>query len=115
MARNPAQGYRAAFAAMLKQAWPSLLAVLALSSLLAAIAWRRARAFGLSRREQLVWAGFVLLFGVPAAVGFLLHRRWPVREPCPSCHLRCARDRDACAECGAPFPAPTLKGIEIFA
>jgi hypothetical protein len=57
----------------------------------------------------------VLLFGVLAFVGFLLHRRWPVREPCPACHARSARDREACSECGAAFPAPGLKGIEIFA
>jgi hypothetical protein len=101
--------------AMLQRTWPSLLAVFALSSLLAALAWRRARAFGLSRREQAVWAGFVLLFGVPGCVGFLLHRRWPVREPCPNCQARSPRDRETCAECGAPFPAPAPKGIEIFA
>jgi hypothetical protein len=69
----------------------------------------------LSRRERGVWAGFVLLFGVPGCAGFLLHRRWPVREPCPHCQARVARDRDTCAECGMPFPVPVLKGIEIFA
>jgi hypothetical protein len=109
------QGDLTAVGAMLKRYWPLLAAVLALSSVLAAIAWRRGRAFGLSRREQAVWAVFVLLFGVPAYAGFLLHRRWPVREPCPHCHARCPRDRDACAECGTPLPAPALKGNEIFA
>jgi hypothetical protein len=99
----------------LGQSWPSLVAVVALSSVLATMAWRWARAFGLSRRERAVWAGFVFLFGVPAFAGYLLHRRWPVREPCPHCHARCAHDRDACAECGTPFPDPALKGTEIFA
>jgi hypothetical protein len=101
--------------AMLKQAWPALLAVVVVSSLLAAVAWRWARAYGLSAREQGVWAGFVLLFGLPAFVGFLIHRRWPVRAACPNCHARSPRDREACAECGALFPAPAPKGIEIFA
>jgi hypothetical protein len=99
---------------MLNLTWPALLAVLGASALLAAASWRRARAFGHSPRERAVWAGFVLLFGVPAFVGLLLHRPWPVREPCPACHARSARDRETCSECGAAFPAPALKGIEIF-
>jgi hypothetical protein len=111
VARGQAMGVRA----MLERSWPSLAAVLALSSVLAAIVWGWGRAFGLSRRERVVWAGFVLLFGVPGCAGFLLHRRWPVREPCPHCQARVARDRDTCAHCGTPFPAPALKGIEIFA
>jgi hypothetical protein len=114
-ATDPPPDYATAVGDVLKHAWPAWVAVIALSTVLAAIAWRRGRAFGLSRREQAAWAAFVLLFGVPACVGFLLHRRWPVREPCPHCHARCPRDRDACAECGTRFPAPALKGIEIFA
>jgi hypothetical protein len=109
------QSYSEALVAILKRAWPSLLAVLAGSLVLASIAWRRVRVFELSQREQAVWAAFVLLFGLPAFVGFLLHRRWPVREPCPNCHARSARGRDACAECGRLFPDPEPKGIEIFA
>ena len=112
---DPVPGYPKAVRTALERAWPWLLAVLALSSVLAALVWWRSRAFGLSRRAQTVWAVFVLLFGVPACVGFWLHRRWPVRVSCPHCHARSARDRDACAACGTPFPAPALKGIEIFA
>jgi hypothetical protein len=114
-ANDPAQGFATALGAMLKRSWPLLVGVLSLSAVLAAITWRRGRACGLSRRERAMWAVFVLLFGVPACVGFLLHRGWPVREPCPHCHARSPRDRDACAECGTPFPAPVLKGTEIFA
>lgn len=111
-----ARVYPAVLRALLIKSWPSLLlSVLAVSCLLSAFAWRRAREFGYSRLERVLWAGFVLLFGLPAAVGFLVHRRWPVRAPCPHCHRRSPRDRDACAECGTPFPAPALKGIEIFA
>jgi hypothetical protein len=115
IAGNQSQRSPAAPGTFLGQSWPALVAVVALSFVLAAMAWRRSRAFGLSKREQAVWAGFVFLFGVPAFAGYLLHRRWPVREPCPHCHSRCARDRDACAECGTPFPDPALKGTEIFA
>ena len=106
---------RAAIETDLKQSWPWILAVLALSIALAAIAWRQADAFGLSTRERIVWAGFVLLLGVPAFAGFWLHRRWPVRERCPHCQARSPRDRDACAACGEAFPAPVLRGNEIFA
>ena len=99
----------------LKHYWPWLAAVLAMSTILAAVAWRRGRVFELSRRDQAVWVVFVLLFGLPAFAGLLLHRRRPAREPCPHCHARSARDRDTCAECGTSFPAPALRGTEIFA
>lgn len=112
---NPALGLAAAVRGMLKPALPALATVCVISSILAAIAWRQGRAFGFSRREQIPWVVFVLLFGVPGFAGFLLHRRWPARELCPHCHARCPRDRDTCAECGTPFPEPALKGTEIFA
>jgi hypothetical protein len=109
------ESYLAAIPAMIKQSGPSLLAALALSSMLAFLAWKRSRAFGLSRNERIAWAGFVLLLGLPAYVGFLLARRWPVRLPCPSCQVRVPRDRAGCAECGSRFPEPALRGNEIFA
>jgi hypothetical protein len=112
---DPLQSYQAALTPLLKKSGPALIAVLALSSILAVMAWRRSRAFGLSRQEQITWAVFMLLFGLPAYVGFLLHRRWPIRLPCPNCQARVPRDRVACAECGSRFPDPSLKGIEIFA
>ena len=116
IANDPPQSYPAAVTALLKDSWPSfLIAVLALSIVLAILVQRRSRAFGLSRREQIAWSVFVLLFGLPAYVGFRLYRRWPIRQPCPNCHAQAPRDRVACAECGIRFPDPSLKGIEIFA
>jgi hypothetical protein len=109
------QGYQATLSALLKNSGPALIAVLTWSLILAIMAWRRSRAFGLSRQEQITWAVFVLLFGLSAYAGFLLHRRWPIRLPCPDCHARVPRDRAACAECGTRFPDPSLQGIEIFA
>jgi hypothetical protein len=109
------QSYPAAFIAVLGKLWPSLLAVVALASILASITWRRSRSFGLPRREQVAWLVFVLLFGLPAFVGFLLSRRWPIRLPCSICHAQAPRDRVSCAECGTRFPDPSPKGIEIFA
>ena len=112
---NPSPDYVTAFGTVLKRSWPSLAAALAISSVLAAATWRQGRRFGLPRRERAVWSVFVLLFGVPAFAGFRLQRRWPAREPCPHCHARSPRDRDACADCGTPFPVPALRGTEIFA
>jgi hypothetical protein len=109
------EGSSAVLTAVLTDSAPSLIAVLALSVILARMAWRRSRAFGLSRQGQIAWAVFVLLFGLPAYVGFLLYRRWPIRQPCPKCQTQVPRDRVACAECGTLFPEPALKGIEIFA
>ncbi len=82
------EGFPAVLTALLKDSAPSLIAVLALALILAGMAWRRCRAFGLSRQGQIAWAVFVLLFGLPAFVGFLLYRRWPIREPCPNCQTQ---------------------------
>jgi hypothetical protein len=100
---------------LMKVAGPSLIAVLALSIVLAILVQRRSRGFGLARREQIAWSVFVLLFGLPAYVGWRIYRRWPIRLPCPNCQALVPRDRVACAECGMRFPDPSLKGTEIFA
>lgn len=60
------------------------------------------------------WFVFVLLLGMPGLIGYLLHRRWPVRETCPACGRRAVVDRETCQHCSAPFPSPPLKGIEVF-
>jgi len=94
---------------------PALAGATALSVVLAAAAWRRARRFGASAREGAAWAAFTALVGLPAFAGFLLHRRWPTLSPCPHCRAPLARDRDVCTRCGTPVAAPPLRGIEIFA
>ena len=97
---------------LLESAWPSLLAVLLLGLALSFSAWRRARTFGLPGTDQVAWAIFVFLFGLAGFVGFLLHRRWPLRTECPHCHARVPRDRPACARCKLPFPGQAQQGIE---
>jgi hypothetical protein len=109
------QSYPAVVIAMLKGAGPSLLVVIGLSLMLGIVAWRRSRSFGLSKWTQITWAVIVLLLGFPAFIGFLNYRRWPIRQPCPSCRAQTPRDRPACAECGTRFPNPSLKGTEVFA
>jgi hypothetical protein len=115
MSVDQLRSYPAAVIAMTRDSWPSLLVVFALALVLAVAARRRSRAFGLLEREQYAWTVFVFLFGLPAYVAFLLYRRWPVRLPCPNCHVRAPRDRASCAECGTRFPDPAVKGIEILA
>ncbi len=106
---------RAAFLARLGSTAPSFFIVLVVSSVLAIVAWRLARSYGLSKQEQVTWTAFVLLFGPAGYLGLSLHRRWPIRQPCPHCHEPAPRDRPDCAKCNARFPGPALLGIEIFA
>ncbi|WP_165219895.1 transposase [Aquisphaera insulae] len=112
---DPRRSLSADLWALLSANWAAPVVVLALAAILALAAWRWSRGFGLSPRERAAWATFVLLLGIPGLVGFLLHRRWPARVSCPACGERSSCDHDACASCREPFPAPALKGTEIFA
>jgi hypothetical protein len=97
-----------AWRATLSHDWPrrllELAVVLALSVALAAATWRRQRRFGLG--QTVVWASFVLLFGVPGWIAYRWHRSWPVLASCAACGARAPRDRDACFRCGTSFPSP---------
>ncbi len=93
--------------------WPVFLFAGVISVILAVLCYRRQRKYGLP--WTWVWTVFVLLFGVPAYLGYLAHRSWPVRLPCASCGRPAPRDREACFSCNHDFPAPKPKGIEVFA
>jgi len=93
--------------------WPILLATEIVSIVLAWVCYRRQRKYGLLWTG--VWIVFVLLFGLPAFFGYLAHRAWPARLPCPHCGQRVPRDRPACFACNRDFPPPAAKGIEVFA
>lgn len=82
---------------------------------LAALAWRRSAAYSLSLGERLVWSTFVVFFGLGGYIGFLLHRRWPVREECPHCHAQTVLENGACVRCREGLPGPIFKGTEVFA
>ncbi|MDA0833844.1 MAG: hypothetical protein O2955_04410 [Planctomycetota bacterium] len=105
------------YAALVKRSlaenWPALF----VAYLLAVIcAWRtvvRQRRYG--DPVVIPWVIFVFLTGVPGYLGYLAHRRWPVRLACPSCAAKTPRDRHTCLDCGLEFPPPELKGIEVFA
>ncbi len=102
-----------ALAKSIARDWPALLLVLAMSAALAVWTFRRQSRYAVTGAEA--WAVFVLVTGVPGAVGYWLHRCWPVSEVCRACGFRSPRDRDGCLACAAEFPVPELCGIEILA
>jgi hypothetical protein len=111
--QGQSSNYSAALRKTLSWVWPALLAVSILSLVLAWLCYRRQRRF--AQTYTIAWVTFVLIFGLPGLVGYLVYRRWPVREACPACQAVAPRDRDACAACGKEFPAPKPQGIEVFA
>ncbi len=113
MEQNGITDYSTALVHSLGDTWPPLLAVYALSTILAVVCYRHYRSY--DKTGGLVWAAFVLVLGVPGLVGYWLHRRWPATERCPHCGATVPRDRENCLACAAEFPAPALKGIEVFA
>jgi hypothetical protein len=105
--------YQASLAKVLWNTWPSIVAVIALSCAVAPLAYRRQKRFGLP--NPAAWAAFAFLFGIPGWIAYRFHRIWPVLDECPACHQPSPRDREACLDCGKPFPPPPLKGIDVFA
>lgn len=93
--------------------WPAIALVLAISVAVAVAAYRRQRRFGLP--GAIAWAIFTFVFGAAGWIAYRWHRAWPPLEECPACDQPAPRDRAACTECGAEFPPPELKGIEVFA
>jgi hypothetical protein len=105
--------YTQALAIVLQKTWTSIFAILVLSAVAAVLAYRRHRRFGLPNAPA--WAAFAFLFGPAGWIAYRFHRAWPVLEDCPSCHQVSPRDRETCLDCGALFPPPPQKGIEVFA
>ncbi len=75
-----------------ERAWPALLTLSLFSVMLAWLADIRLANHRLPR--SYVWLIFIFLFGLPGYIGFLLHRKWPVKNP---------------------VPVPKRTGIEVFA
>jgi hypothetical protein len=105
--------YAAGLTRMLRETWPSTLAAFAIAGVAATLAYRRQRRYGLS--HAVAWAVFVFVFGIPGWIAYRFHGTWPVLEDCPACGEPAPRDRETCLDCGAAFPPPPLKGIEVFA
>ena len=75
---------------------------------------RRLREYPFSRGERVVWRLLVLVVGPGALLALYALYDWPVKEPCPACGKKRVVNRENCEFCGAPFPAPTPVGKEIF-
>ena len=113
LSRGTAETYSAGMLSLIQDAWSAMLLVVAIGIVLAVAAYRRQRRFGLPHAAA--WAAFVFVFGIPGWLAYRFHRIWPTLEDCPSCGQPAPRDREACLDCGASFPPPPLKGIEVFA
>ena len=108
-----ARTYPEALVKSLSETWPGVAISVVLSGVAVWLCVRRQRQYAL--RWTRTWGVFVFLLGIPGLLGYLFHRRWPVREECPACSQAVPRDRESCAACGMEFPEPAPKGIEVFA
>ena len=66
-----------------------------------------------SHTRAIIWGIFVAITGVPGAIGYWLHRRWPANEQCRHCQRLAPRDREACYFCGTAFPPPPTRDIDL--
>jgi hypothetical protein len=93
--------------------WPGGLGLAVVSAALALSVLRKERN---DCRPHPGWmAGFVFALGVPAFLAYLANRRPEPTGACPACGRVVPKARTACARCGGDFPAPALKGTEVFA
>jgi ABC-type transport system involved in multi-copper enzyme maturation permease subunit len=76
--------------------------------------WWLGRRYNFTIGNQLGWAVFHLIFGLPGFLTFLSVQEWPAREPCPRCQKLRVVDREQCEHCGAEFTPPEKDGTEIF-
>jgi hypothetical protein len=113
MNQSQSKSWQESFGMMLTILWPLLLGMIVLSG---GLSWRCVKHQRKYHQKYVwSWAVFVFLFGLPAYMGYRLHRRWPVLDPCPTCGANVPRDREKCSACDAAFPEPELKGTEVFA
>jgi hypothetical protein len=105
--------YAAALSPSLARLWPCVVGSLLIGVFSAIAAYRRQKRYALP--GAIGWAIFAFLFGIPGWIAYRFHRTWPVVEACPECTQPAPRDRESCVECGATFPPPELKGLEVFA
>ncbi|MFH1918838.1 MAG: hypothetical protein ABIP48_02980, partial [Planctomycetota bacterium] len=113
LSTGEADDYPTAMIMVLSLLWPALLITNLLGAGTAWLCARRQKKYALPWTRT--WIVFVFVFGIPGLLGYLFYRGWPVREECPACRETAPRDREACFACGADFPEPAPKGIEVFA
>jgi hypothetical protein len=93
--------------------WIPLVLVLVLA---AVFAWLTIRLQHKYRRPWTrEWAAFVFLLGPAGFIAYVLQNRRPKLQACAECGEVVPRNRDACAACSTPFPAPPRVGTEVLA
>jgi hypothetical protein len=110
---NDAADFTSALSQTFDVAWLPLIVVMLIGIALAWLTMRLQRKY--RRPATGLWTAFVFLLGVPGFAAYWLEHRRPNVEKCGQCGEVVPRDREACAACDAPFPAPPLVGTEIFA
>jgi len=110
---NDVPTYAAGFAKFLDICWPAMIVVLVVGCLSAWVIWRWQRKY--CRPASGAWCTFAFLLGLPGILAYWFEQHRPRLDRCGECRSMVPRDRDACAMCATPFPAPSLVGTEIFA
>jgi hypothetical protein len=106
---------RAAVSRIVGEYRPTFLIAMGISFVLAIACYVRLARYRSSRRERVIWPVFVLLFGLPAWIGFRFGLSWPILEPCPNCDAKTPRNASGCRVCDVEFPTPAQVGTEVFA
>lgn len=92
---------------------PGLLAVIAVSAVLAWWAYRKERE---QRGRRAGWlAMLVFALGVPGLLVYLVERRRAPMGRCAACGANVPQNRTLCAACGAERARPRMTGVEVFA
>lgn len=110
-----ADAFGEALESSIKKCLPWFAVAGVISLVFAILCYRRQVRYGASKSERVVWTIFVLLLGLPGWIGYRFGRSWPVLEACEQCGAPAPRDRERCFRCESEFPAPALKGTEVFA
>ena len=105
----------AAIQRMVAEYRQTFVLALVISLILAIVCYIRLTRYRATRMERIVWPVFVLLFGLPAWIGFRFGRAWPILETCPHCNARIPKDQTEGLACTKEFPAPVELGTEVFA
>lgn len=107
------ESFQQSFSKYLEAAWPALILLAIMSTVLTAIVHRWQKKY--SRPHTLAWTVFVFLTTLPGFFAYCaMHRREPLTA-CPHCKDEVPRNREACASCSEVFPEPKLLGTEVFA
>jgi hypothetical protein len=109
---EPTSGVGITYIDYLRDYWFSFALLGVISIPLASMCYCHHRRYG--RVMAAAWSVYVLVMGVPGAIGYWLHRRWPPSIRCPRCELPSPCDREECLHCGAAFSLPAANGTEIL-